>query len=94
MERFDEDEIFYLDEAKDKRYVYKYITPDEFQFIYDCIQGEFKNIVPYSSKTKLENKIIAYLDPNIELKSIDFEKFNECLFDVFHSDILVIVVLS
>ena len=78
MERFDEDEIFYLDEAKDKRYVYKYITPDEFQFIYDCIQGEFKNIVPYSSKTKLENKIIAYLDPNIELKSIDFEKFNEC----------------
>ena len=53
MERFDEDEIFYLDEAKDKRYVYKYITPDEFQFIYDCIQGEFKNNVPYSSKTKL-----------------------------------------
>jgi hypothetical protein len=78
MERFDEDEIFYLDEAKDKRFVFKYITPDEFQFIYDCIQGEFKGIVPYNSKVKLEEKIIAYLDPNIELKSIDFEKFTKC----------------
>ena len=78
MERFDEDEIFYLEEANEKRTKHKYITPEEFQFIYDCIQGKFKGIVPQNSKSKLENKIIAYLEPNIELKYIDFKKFTNC----------------
>lgn len=77
MERFDENEIFYLEEG-DKRIVYKYITPEEFQFIYDCIQGKFKQIVPDNSINKLENKIVAYLEPNINLKEIDFKKFTNC----------------
>jgi hypothetical protein len=78
MERFDEDEIFYLEEGNERRTMHKYITPEEFQFIYDCIQGKFKQIVPQNSKSKLENKIIAYLEPNIELKYIDFKKFTNC----------------
>lgn len=77
MNSLNEDEIFYLEED-DKRMVYKYITPEEFQFIYDCIQGRFESITPYNSKTKLENKIIAYLEPNVSLKEIDFNKFTNC----------------
>ena len=78
MERFDEDEIFYLDEANERRTKHKYITPEEFQFVYDCIQGKFAQIVPEKSKKKLENKIVSYLETNIELKSVDFEKFANC----------------
>jgi hypothetical protein len=77
MERFDENEILYLEED-DNRTVYKYITPKEFQFIYDCIQGKFQQIVPNNSKNKLENKIVAYLEPNINLTEIDFKKFANC----------------
>lgn len=70
--------LFRLDEGNSKRMKHKYITPDEFQFVYDCVQGKFKDIVPNNSKNKLENKIISYLEPNVELKSIDFKNFSDC----------------
>lgn len=78
MEKFNDEDIIYLGEANEKRTTYKYITPEEFQFVYDCIQGKFAQIVPQKSKRKLENKIVSYLEANIELKSVDFEKFVNC----------------
>lgn len=70
--------LFRLDEGNKNRVKYKYITPAEFQFVYDCVQGKFKDIVPENSKTELEKRIISYLEPNVELKYIDFKEFSDC----------------
>lgn len=70
--------LFRLDEGNKNRVKYKYITPAEFQFVYDCVQGKFKDIVPENSKIELEERIISYLEPNVELKYIDFKEFSDC----------------
>jgi len=55
--------LFRLDEANKARKP-KYISENEFQFVYDCIHGEYKNIVSDNDRDKLYNKILKYLDVN------------------------------
>lgn len=50
-----------LDEGKGLRKS-KYISEIEFQFIYDCISGNYSNITSIEDKQKLENKIVQYLN--------------------------------
>ena len=60
-----------LDEANARQP--KYISENEFQFIYDCIHGQYKSIVSSNDRDKLYDKILKYLDVQSVLKdSIDY----------------------
>ena len=48
-----------LDEANARQP--KYISENEFQFVYDCINGEYKSIVSSDDRDKLYDKILKYL---------------------------------
>jgi hypothetical protein len=53
--------LFRLDEGKKARKP-RYISETEFQFIYDCLKGKYKDITSEEDKEKLEEKIVKFLD--------------------------------
>ena len=51
--------LFRLDENTARKP--KYISENEFQFVYDCIKGKYNSIVSEADKDKLRDKILSYL---------------------------------
>lgn len=66
--------LFRLNEGKTSRQA-KYISETEFQFVYDCIEGKYKNLTSSEDKEKLYKKILKYLDVETVFKE-NFEYGN------------------
>ena len=70
--------LFRLDEGKVARKP-RYISETEFQFIYDCLHGKYKNITSDQDKKKLEEKIVEFLKVENIFKDNSVEnKYGNC----------------
>ena len=70
--------LFRLDEGRGARKP-RYISETEFQFIYDCLHGIYKNITSDEDKKKLEKKIVEFLSVKTIFKDNSVEtKYGNC----------------
>ena len=78
MERVNMFDFFLLNEGRTAKQ-FRFITANEFQFIYDCVDtnGKYSTWVSSKDKNKLINRIINYLDVNIEFTE-DFKYYKDC----------------
>jgi hypothetical protein len=78
MERVNMFDFFLLNEGRTPKQ-FRFITANEFQFIYDCVDtnGKYSSWVSSKDKNKLINRIINYLDVNVEFTE-DFQYYRDC----------------
>ena len=71
-------DYFLLNEGRTAK-EFRFITANEFQFIYDCVDsnGKYSSWIPSKDKNKLINRIINYLDVNVEFTE-DFKYYRDC----------------
>jgi hypothetical protein len=78
MERVNIFDFFLLNEGRSAK-EFKFITANEFQFLYNCIdgKGKYKDWVGDKNRNKLINKILKYLNVNTTFIN-DLESYTEC----------------
>lgn len=78
MERVNMFDFFLLNEGRTAK-EFKFITANEFEFIYNCVDGngKYSKWVSSKDKNKLINKIINYLNVNTTFTK-DLSSFKDC----------------